>query len=190
MEKQAEMTEVNHSVELHAKRLVLRKFRASDADAMFRNWASDDEVTQHLTWRSHANIGETQAVIEKWLGGYTFPRFYLWALDLDGVIIGSIGCAQPDMVLNSIKLGYALSRDYWGNGYMTEALQTVIQHLFSLGYNRIEANHYIENPASGRVMEKAGMQFEGLIRDGGKDGFGNYRDVKQYAILQRDFTKS
>ena len=176
----------SHTVEIQTARLVLRKFRATDAEAMYRNWAHDAEVTQHLTWLPHANLEVTQAMIDKWVGGYSFPTFYQWAIDLDGEVIGSIGCAQPDTNLNAIRLGYALGRDYWGNGYMTEALTAVLRHLFSLGYNRVEANHYIENPASGRVMEKAGMQYEGLIRDGGKDGTGRLRDVKQYAILQRD----
>jgi len=176
----------NHSVELTTPRLKLRKFRATDAEAMFRNWANDDEVTRNLTWRTHADVSETQGVIDNWLNGYAYPRFYLWAIELDGELIGSIGCAQPDLNLGEIKFGYALSRAYWGHGYMTEALTAVINHLFALGYNRITANHYLENPASGRVMEKCGLRFEGIIRDGGKDGYGNYRDAKQYAILKKD----
>lgn len=176
----------NHSIELHTDDLLLRKFRADDAADMFRNWASKDEVTQFLTWRTHQQLSETQAVIARWLGGYEFPRFYVWALDLDGEVIGSIGCSQPDMNLKEIKLGYALSPLYWGKGYMTQAVIAIVDYLFSLGYNRIAADHYLENPASGRVMQKAGMQFEGIIRDGGRDGFGNFRDVKQYAIVHRD----
>lgn len=176
----------NHTISIITDRLKLRQFRADDAETMFQNWASDDAVTKHLIWPTHTSVTETEAVIARWLEGYQYVKFYQWAVTLDGEIIGSLGCAQPNMTIGEIKLGYALGRAFWGRGIATEALNAAISHLFALGYNRIAADHFLENPASGRVMQKAGMQYEGIIRDGGKDGLGNLRDVKQYAILKRD----
>ncbi|MCL1854417.1 MAG: GNAT family N-acetyltransferase [Clostridia bacterium] len=85
---------VNHkgTVTLETERLVLRRFSIEDADAMFRNWASDDEVTKYLTWPTHADISVSKAVINAWLERYQKPDHYSWTIVLKeiGEPIGSI----------------------------------------------------------------------------------------------------
>lgn len=178
--------EARGTVKLATDRIVLRQFKPGDAERIFRNWASDPLVAEHLTWRPHTDVSVSQTVLELWISGYASHDFYQWGIELNGDLIGSIGCKEINRDLNSIDVGYALGRDYWGHGYMTEALTAVINYLFAEGYNRVWATQDIDNPASGRVLEKAGMKFEGVVRDGGIDGLGRLSDVNQWAILRRD----
>jgi len=85
------------------------------------------------------------------------------------------------------EIGYALSRDYWNDGIMTEAVKRVIRFAFeNMNINRVVAIHAVNNPVSGRVMQKANMSYEGLLRQRmlAKEKFW---DVKQYAILKEDW---
>ena len=86
----------------------------------------------------------------------------------------------------SAEVGYSLSRDYWNQGIMTEALRAVIRFGFEeLRLNRIEAQHELDNPASGQVMRHVGMQYEGTLRQRIKNK-GRFVDVALYAILRGD----
>ena len=88
---------------------------------------------------------------------------------------------------NAAEVGYSLSRDRWNRGYMTEALKAVIDYSFrDLAINRLEAQHEVENPASGAVMRKCGMAREGTLR-GRLYNKGRYVDVELYSILRKDF---
>jgi len=101
----------------------------------------------------------------------------------DDTLIGAIGMvASPDH--NRAELGYWIGRPYWGNGYCTEAAVALIDYgLETLEYHKIDAHHLTKNPASGRVMEKAGMTFEGeLIDHVLKDD--EYHTVRLYAIVR------
>jgi RimJ/RimL family protein N-acetyltransferase len=83
-------------------------------------------------------------------------------------------------------LGYWLGVDHWGKGYATEAAQAVLRYGFAtLGLHRIEAGHYPRNLASGRVLEKIGMQREGVLRDDLLKG-DQFEDTVMYAILRTD----
>ena len=87
----------------------------------------------------------------------------------------------------SAELGYSFSREYWNHGYATQSLQAVIDAAFtSLPLNRLEAQHDIRNPASGRVMEKCGLRQEGILRNRIVNK-GEYVDVALYAILRSDW---
>lgn len=105
-------------------------------------------------------------------------------------MIGSIDI-RPTKKNNSAEIGYALNHAYWGQGVMTEALRTVITVGFEqLELHRIESFHAPENIGSGRVMEKAGMQYEGTLRDYELLPNGRYVDSKVYSILATDYFKS
>jgi len=73
----------------------------------------------------------------------------------EGKLVGFLN--DVEMENGTIELGYVIHPDHWGRGYATAALQEAIQQLFSLGYDRVIAGAFAENPASLRVMEKAGM---------------------------------
>ncbi len=175
--------------EIETKRLVLRRFLVDDAEAMFNNWASDEEVTKYLTWPTHKDIDNTKKTIAYWVEQYKKDNFYNWCIALKetGEIIGSIGSTVVQEEMECIPLGYCMSKRYWNNGIMTEALDAVIKFFFGeVKANRIEACHHLENIASGKVMQKCGLGYEGIKRHGAKDNSGNYCDVAVYSILAKD----
>lgn len=102
-----------------------------------------------------------------------------------GEMIGSIGLTA-DKRHNRASLGFWIGQDYWGRGYCTEACRKLIEFGFSkLGYLRIHADHFLHNPASGRVLQKSGMTHEGTLRDHlCKDG--KYYSIEYYAIVNGD----
>ena len=182
---------LNHkgTVTIETDRLILRRFAMEDAEAMFRRWASDDEVTKHLTWPTHSGVEISKMVLTDWTSHYPEPDFYNWAIVLKEngpEPIGNIAVVGIDKKVDGATMGYCMSRAHWRKGIMAEALTALIEFLFDeVGCNRIEADHDIENPASGRVMQKAGMTFEGTARQGGRNNRGVV-DICHWAILRSD----
>ena len=174
---------------IETERLILRPFTMADAEPMFRNWASDDAVTKHLTWPTHESVEITNMVLSDWTSHYGEPDFYNWAIVLKEngpEPIGNISVVGIDKKVDGATMGYCMSRAHWRKGIMAEALTALIAFLFDeVGFNRIEADHDIENPASGRVMQKAGMTFEGTSRQGGHNNRGII-DLCHWAILRSD----
>lgn len=174
---------------IETPRLILRPFTMADAEPMYRNWASDDEVTKHMTWPTHAGVEITEMVLTDWTNSYRKPDYYQWAIVLKEngpEPIGSISAVHVSETTLCATMGYCMSRAHWGNGIMTEALTALIGFFFGVvGFNRIEADHDPNNPASGRVMEKAGMTYEGTMRQAGHSNQGII-DVSRWAILRQD----
>jgi len=171
---------------IYTERLVLRQLTVSDAEDMFRNWGNDERVSRYMSWEPHGNISVTRALLDSWQASYRNKAYYQWGIEMDGELIGSISAHNVNDMIRSCEVGYAIGYDWWNQGIMTEALTALIQFLFETGFNRIAAIHRLENPASGRVMEKCGMQYEGVIRQIIPDGKGHFYDVKQYAIIASD----
>ena len=172
---------------LETARLILRKFRIEDAQDMYDNWASDPEVTKYLTWPTHTGPDVTERVLMDWIPHYEEPGYYNWAIiwKKTGMVIGNISVVgQSSDGTDAADIGYCLSRSFWGQDIMPEALKAVISFLFdSEGYQRIAASHDIANPRSGRVMEKAGMKEEGILRGAGKNNTG-ICDLVLHSILR------
>ena len=176
---------------LETDRLILRRFTIEDAQDMYDNWASDPEVTKFLTWPTHTGPDVSERVLSEWIPHYEEPDFYNWAIvwKKTGMVIGNISVVkqtknQTDYISDSADIGYCMSRAFWGQGIMPEALKAVIRFLFeSEGFYRVAACPDINNPRSGRVMEKAGMREEGIWRGGGKNNSGIH-DLVWHAILR------
>ncbi len=84
------------------------------------------------------------------------------------------------------ELGYWVGRPSWGQGFASEAARELVRYGFEvLGLNRIQAHHMVRNPASGRVLEKCGMQKEGVVRQYLKK-WGEFEDIVMYSILASD----
>lgn len=130
-------------------RLYFRKFNLNDAKDMFNSWASDSDVTKFLTWNVHKNILETKQIINMWLNEKDSIRFAI-VLKENNELIGSIDVV--DMKDNVPEIGYVLAKKYWNHGYMKEALNAFVKHLFSLGYNEIFIKAMKENIASNKVI--------------------------------------
>ena len=175
---------------IETRRLILRPFGIGDAEDMFGNWASDPEVTRYLTWPAHSGVEVTRMVLNDWISHYKDGGYFQWAIEWieTGSVIGSIGVVRLEEAIEEAELGYCLGRAFWGRGIMPEALRAVLDYLFdTAGINRIMAGHDVNNPNSGRVMEKAGMKPEGIRRAAGKNN-GGICDVACYALLRGDRT--
>lgn len=191
----AELKPLHHTgtVRLETERLILRPTSITDAEQMHNNWASDPEVTKYLHWQPHANIELTKGVLADWDRKNERLDYYHWGIVLKetGEIIGSGGSLGINEKNNSTELGYCMSRTYWGNGYMSEAVAAMIAYLFNVvGLNRIAACHDPDNVASGRVMQKCGMTFEGIQRQANYCVRRGFYDLAFYAILRIDFEKN
>ncbi len=174
---------------LETERLILRRFVIEDTEAMYRNWASKDEVTKFLTWPTHADIEDTRELLRGWIADYQKADFYNWAIELRevGEVIGNISVVCVKEKIGCAELGYCIGSDWWGFGIMPEAGKTVIRYLFEeVGFNRIAAAHDRNNPKSGRVMQKIGMTYEGMLR---KAGFCNQGVIDEvwYSILKDEY---
>lgn len=173
---------------IETQRLILRRFKIEDADDMYNNWASDPEVTRYLTWPVHSSVEVTRSLLSEWVSRYESGGYFNWVMEYKetGKAIGNISVVKLNENTEAADMGYCMSRDYWGQGLMPEALEAVMNYLFDVvGLNRIAACHDVNNPKSGRVMAKAGMRQEGILRAAGKNNLG-ICDEAWHAIIRAD----
>ena len=176
---------------IETSRLLLRKAVREDAEAMFRNWASDPEVTKYLTWPAHSTIAVSEIVIGSWLQEYEKESYYQWMIVLKELDepIGSISVVRQNDRVEEAEIGYCIGSQWWHKGIMTEALSAVIEYLFTeVGMNRVAARHDPNNPHSGGVMRKCGMKYEGTNRACDRNNQG-ICDAAYYAILRSEWQR-
>ncbi|MCL2608715.1 MAG: GNAT family N-acetyltransferase [Treponema sp.] len=165
---------------LQTPRLVLRKFRREDA-ADFFEYGSDEETLRFLIWEGVKTQDEARAGIVEYF--WAAPGRFALELKSEGKCIGSLDL-RIDAKHEKAGFGYAMNRNYWGKGYMTEALTAVLELSFErLELNRVEATFYVGNEGSGRVMEKCGMEREGIGRQEVKVK-GVFRDTVHCGITR------
>jgi [ribosomal protein S5]-alanine N-acetyltransferase len=144
------------------RRVLLRPIDIPDARPIFDGYAQDPEVSRHLTWRPHSSIEQTQAYVKACLGAKTF-RTYVLVQRADQAVIGAFDLRQ--MGTTRLGYGYVLTRASWGQGLMTEVLTEVVDWaLRQPSIWRIGDVCDVENSASARVMEKSGLEREGILR--------------------------
>jgi ribosomal-protein-alanine N-acetyltransferase len=149
---------------LRTPRLVLRPIALEDAQPIFDGYARDREVTRYLTWRPHRSRAETEAYIAQCLA--TPPqvvRTYVLVDHQNRQVFGAFDLRRPNA--HRVAFGYVLARVAWGQGLMTEVLTEAVRWaLTQPSIFRIGAVCDAENLASARVMEKAGLIREGVLR--------------------------
>lgn len=176
------------TVRLETERLILRKFEISDAKGMYENWCTDKESCKFLSWEPHKSIRETKRLIRSWIRGYKHGS-YCWIVEIkeSGEVIGSISAVELRKKDGNCEIGYCYGSKYWNKGYATEALKAVIDFLNDCGLHLVEARHISGNPASGRVMEKAGMTKEAVLRDRRiNKSTGELNDAIAYSAVKSD----
>ena len=176
---------------IETSRLILRRAIREDAEPMFRNWASDPQVTKYLTWPAHSSIAVSEMVIGSWLQEYEKESYYQWMIELKeiGQPIGSISVVRQNDRVEEAEIGYCIGSCWWHKGIMTEALSAVIEYLFTgVGMNRVAARHDPNNPHSGGVMRKCGMKYVGTNRACDRNNQG-VCDAAQYSILRSEWRK-
>jgi len=170
---------------LETEKTILRKIHNQDENDIF-DYCSDEEVSRYTTWYKHNIVADTRLFIDKVLEEYNLHQVAPWGIEdkLSGKCIGTCGFVYWNIDHSRAELGYALSREYWNQGYMSEVVKRIIEFGFSnMELIRIEARCHPNNIGSARVMEKSGMEFEGILR---KHLFakGNHQDVKMYSIIK------
>ncbi len=173
---------------LETARLRLRPFTPGDAPTV-RALAGDARVAA-----TTANIPHPypEGLAERWIGRQAEKaargEFYTWAIarEEDDALLGAISLGV-DAAHRRAEIGYWLGVPHWNRGYTTEAARRVVAFGFEgLGLNRVQSTHLPRNPASGRVMEKAGLRYEGLLR-----GYivkdGTPEDIAIYALTRADW---
>ena len=175
---------------LTTSRLLLRRLHKRDAKSIYRVWASDPRVARYLLWRPHASVGVTRQWLSLWIEEYARPDCYRWGIQLQGQdgLIGMIEASVLQRETEQISLGYSLGYAYWQRGYATEALSAVVDYLFAAeSFAEVVADHFWENPASGRVLRKAGLLYQGIRYHAQCDPAGRWHDVAFYALRQEQW---
>ena len=169
---------------LETERLILRPITVADAEDVFA-YGSDPEVTKYMIFPTHTSLADSI----KWLESVPWEFSHRWRMTFaitrkdDGKFIGSSGFHDISPKHHRLMMGYVLNRNYWGNGYMTEAVSEMIRFAFEeMGMHRVAATCDFENVRSARVMERCGMALEGVLRDF-EVRHGRFVSAKTYAII-------
>lgn len=171
---------------IETERLLLRPLTDNDAAEMFKNWTCDERVARYCRWHPHKDIQGTKQLLKMYQNQAENGFDFRWGIELKSnrELIGIIDVVNLSSDKKTAEIGYNLAYDYWNNGYATEALSEVINYLFENDVDRIIGKHHIDNPASGRVMEKCGMRFVGLSKTQAKFGSDEQCDVKSYELCK------
>lgn len=180
------------TITLETDRLILRQFTKEDISISFQNWTNDENTTKYLTWQPHGKIDVTETIISEWIEKYKNQDFYQWAIvpKRENEVIGSISVVQLNEQVGIASIGYCIGSKWWNMGYTSEAFSSIISFLFKeVEIQRIEALHDPNNPNSGKVMKKCGLQYEGTLRKASKNNQGIV-DACIYSILSSDYFQS
>ena len=181
---------LEHPPTIETERLTLRPLTMADDEAIYA-YGSDPEVSKYVLFDTHQTIEDSRVFLRLVLSEYAEHKPSALGIELknSGELIGTIGYLNWNNDHKRIEIGYALSRDNWNKGYVTEAAKGLIDFFFhNSDLIRIEARCRLENTGSARVMEKAGMKFEGILR---KHIFtkGEHRDMKIYSIIRDEWLR-
>ncbi len=162
---------------------------------VLRGWKPGDEVSLQ---KNADNPKVSSCLMDRFPSPYTIEQAVFWvnnlidqdplvnfAITISGEVIGGIGLEpRQDVYRKTAILGYWLSEHHWGRGIMTQAVALVTSYAFTqLDFIRIQASVYSKNPASMRVLEKAGFAKEGIMRNAVIKG-GQIMDEHMYAIIK------
>lgn len=174
-----------HFQSIETERLILRPFTMEDAPAMFA-YTSVPENCRYVRWDAHTEPAQDEEFLREVLERYENHRDFIWGITLreTGQLIGTCRLfdIRPDD--GRVEVSYMISPAVQGKGYASEAIRGVIRYAFSvLGFTRVQARCVAENLASERVMQKCGMQLEGVLRCYARM-HGKPCDFKVYAIVR------
>lgn len=175
---------------IDTERLILRPLTQADA-AVVQFLAGDKAIASTTLSIPHPyNQGQAMKWIKNIKGDIADGKSVVFAIteNNNGNLLGTVG-----LLINKehdrAEMGYWIGKDYWGKGYCTEAAVAVLEYGFeSLGLNRIFANHFKGNGASGRVMQKIGLNYEGSRR-GHIKKWGQYKDIVSYGLLREEYRR-
>lgn len=159
------MIELKKIATIENPRLVLREFNNGDAKFMFENYGHDYDNINYMLWKGLKNIADAQKSIEYFKKCYKENlsfRQYAIALKDSNEVIGQISF-DANLKHHNAELAYVLSRKYQKQGYMTEAINSILKYLQDLNFKRISAEVMIENVAGINILKKCGFKKEGIL---------------------------
>ena len=167
---------------IETDRLILRPLIVKDAEDVFK-WTGDERVAEYMIYPCHKNIEVTR----EWLCSLdSLENEYTWGFvrKSDSKLIGSGGIRfRTDE--NVWSFGYNLRYDCWGQGYATEASKRMIEYAYSENNAReFVSEHAVENTASGRVIEKCGLVFDGYLEYSKFDNSRTFKSRKYRMTLK------
>jgi ribosomal-protein-alanine N-acetyltransferase len=174
--------------ELTGSRLRLRALAARDADALFA-LHSDARVMRYWSFPPWSDRQQAAQQIARFAHERETIEFYPWVATLDqsDSLIGTCSLFGLQHAHARCDIGYALAPEFWGRGFASEMLSLALDHAFErLGLNRIEADIDPLNTASCKLVERAGFQREGFLRERWRVG-GDVQDTALYGLLRRDY---
>jgi len=178
------------TIPIETGRLLLRRFRPDDLEDMYKNcWADPDvwKFTRYKPMKCVEDVVNNAGMFTKeWFDAYKRPNRYSWAIELKSIRkpIGRMFGMHPNDKEQSVELGYELGKAWWNQGLMTEAVRAVIDFfLDDVGMQQIYASHSSDNPASGKVMQKAGMKYQAVHDQTMNDNHGTSDEIV-YAVYR------
>lgn len=173
---------------LETERLLLRGWQSDDLDDLYE-FAKNPDAGIMQGWKPHENKEETLTALNSFI---TDDENWAVVLKEDNKVIGMIK-TSPDENRGRYYakyVSYALSSNYWGKGYMTEALNRIIKYAFEeMRIDLLSAFHYPHNIRSKRVLERCGFMYETTISQGQKIYNGQIFDTVCYSIMAEDYFK-
>lgn len=173
-------------------RLRLRRFSVDDADAMFDNWASDEDVARYVKWTAHKDVDETKRILSEWCEKYDYEQFwYQWCIELDGEPIGSISLFDVDAEKRCGEIGYCIGKPWWGKGITTKCVNVVCLFAFTeVGLDTLSIKHASENPASGAVARHNNFIYEKTEKDAIDLHDGRKDDLVTYVLMKKHWEET
>lgn len=176
-------------IRMETESIRLRRWQESDAATLYK-YASDPELGPLAGWPAHKSVEESLEIIRT-----VFSNDDTWAIELKstGEAIGCIGfytCGKSNIEIgqNDVEAGYWIARPYWNQGICTQALGLLQRECFlTRGYDTMWADHFVGNPASGRVMQKCGLKDTGRTNMCSQLLGGDKELVRIYRLDREDY---
>lgn len=143
------------------QRLQLRRLSRDDEEFLYRIY-NDERV-----YRSYVcDPLRKRETLRHWLNHGIEKIPYIWLVEFENQPVGVFNCFESKDDSSTLEIGYVIDPKYWNQGFASEVLSRLLDYLFEVTeYHKLQASHFLFNPASGRVMEKAGMKYEGIRYD-------------------------
>lgn len=176
---------------LETPRLILRPLIENDAVDVFM-YASNPNITRYTLFNTHESIDDSLIFLRDYAASHYLahepdPLGITMKLDPTKSVIGAVGAHWHSKKDGVMEMGYALAEPYWGQGIVVEACTALMDHVFrSYEVNRLQARVIEGNAASGRVAEKLGMTFEGVLRSS-LIHRGVHKGIGMYSILRGEW---
>lgn len=174
---------------LFTERLILSQPTVSDTEDLVFQMNSTSEISENTLTLPYPYLKQ-HADFWFQMADYSFKKKEAFVFGIrekeNQKLIGGIGL-HLDVANNKAEVGYWLGKSFWNNGYATEALQRILKFGFEeLLLHKIYASHFLHNPASGKVLEKNGFEFEAILK---QEIFKNgaYLDLRRFSILKNSF---